>query len=113
MSALSVQIGGVRLKNPVIAAAGEHLIEDDGIRSAIAAGAGAVVLKSCNESALAQRQLLQAEYAALDSQWNRLAWSAATPADATILTRSGLTPLGFEAWLDQAVRMDAEARRAD
>lgn len=113
MTDLSVQIGGVRLKNPVIAASGEHLIEDDGIRSAIAAGAGAVVMKSANESTAAQRQLLQAEYAALDSRWNRIAWSASAPADATILTRSGLTPLDFDAWLDQAVRMDAEARRAD
>ncbi len=113
MTDLSVQIGGVRLKNPVIAASGEHLIEDQGIRSAIAAGAGAVVLKSGNESTAAQRQLSQAEYAVLDARWNRLDWSSETPADATILSRSGLTPLGFEAWLDQAIRMDAEARRAD
>ncbi|WP_312527613.1 dihydroorotate dehydrogenase [Paracoccus sp. (in: a-proteobacteria)] len=113
MSDLSVQIGRIRLKNPVIAASGEHLISDEGIISAIAAGAGAVVMKSANESAPAQRQLLQAEYAALDSQWNRLDWNCNTPSDATLLTRSGLTPLDFEAWREQAIRMDAKARQAD
>lgn len=113
MSALAVTVGGVRLKNPVIAASGEHLIEDAGILSAIAAGAGAVVMKSANESAPARRQLLQADYAALDHRWNRLDWSAETLSEATILTRSGLTPLGFDDWLDQAVRMDAAARKAD
>lgn len=112
MSRLAVTIGRVRLKNPVIAAPGEHLIDDAGILSAIRAGAGAVVMKSANESGPAQRQLLQAEYAALDHRWNRLDWSAATPAEATLLTRSGLTPLGFEDWLAQAVRMDAAAREA-
>lgn len=113
MSNLSVQIGRVRLKNPVIAASGEHLIEDQGIRSAIAAGAGAVVMKSANESRAAQRQLLQAEYAAFDVGWNPVAWTAAAPADTTLLTRSGLSPLGFDDWLDQAIRMDAVARQAD
>lgn len=52
MARLEVQIGRLRLKNPVIAAAGEHLIDAGGIRSAIlaGAGAGAVVGKSINES---------------------------------------------------------------
>ncbi|MDN3711210.1 hypothetical protein QWZ10_04085 [Paracoccus cavernae] len=113
MSRLAVTIGGVRLKNPVIAASGEHLIDDAGILSAIRAGAGAVVMKSANESAPAQRQLLQAEYAALDHRWNRLDWSGDTAADATLLTRSGLSPLGFDDWLAQAVRMDLEARKHD
>ena len=113
MSRLAVTIGGVRLKNPVIAASGEHLIDDAGILSAIRAGAGAVVMKSANESAPAQRQLLQAEYAALDHRWNRLDWSGDTAADATLLTRSGLSPLGFDEWLAQAVRMDLEARKHD
>ncbi|WGR62201.1 dihydroorotate dehydrogenase (plasmid) [Paracoccus ferrooxidans] len=113
MTDLSVQVGRIRLKNPVIAASGEHLIEDDGILSAIAAGAGAVVMKSSNDSAAAQRQLLQAEYAALDANWNRVGWGSGAPRAATVLTRSGLTPLGFEEWLDQARRMDAAARKAD
>ncbi|MFC3570080.1 dihydroorotate dehydrogenase [Paracoccus simplex] len=113
MTDLSVQIGRTRLKNPVIAASGEHLIDDAGILSAIAAGAGAVVMKSGNDSAAAQRQLLQAEYVALDAHWNRLDWGAGAPRAATLLTRSGLTPLSLGEWLDQARRMDAAARQAD
>lgn len=113
MTDLSVRIGRTRLKNPIIAASGEHLIEDGGIASAIAAGAGAVVMKSANESAAAQRQLLQAEYVALDADWTPVRWGADAPRDATLLTRSGLTPLSFADWLAQARRMDALAREAD
>lgn len=111
--ALSVVIGGLRLKNPVIAAPGEHLIKDAGLAAAIASGAGAVVMKSTNESEAAKRQLLQAEYAALGSDWQPVAWGPDAPAATTILTRSGLHPLGFEAWLDQAIRHDRMARASD
>ncbi|WP_313349204.1 dihydroorotate dehydrogenase [Paracoccus sp. (in: a-proteobacteria)] len=113
MADLSVSIGSIGLKNPVIAASGEHLIDDGGIASAIAAGAGAVVMKSANDSAAAQRQLLQAEYAALDAGWNRVGWGPDAPRDVTLLTRSGLTPLSFDEWLAQARRMDGAARQAD
>ena len=113
MTDLAVDIGRLRLKNPIIAAPGEHLIDDAGIASAIAAGAGAVVMKSGNESDAAQRQLLQAEYLALDAYWNPVPWGAEAPRATSLLTRSGLTPLGFEAWLDQARRMEPLAREAD
>jgi len=110
---LSVQIGGLRLKNPIIAAPGEHLIEDAGLVAAIASGAGAVVMKSTNESEAAKRQLLQAEYAALGPDWQPVAWGPDAPEAVTVLTRSGLHPLNFDAWLDQAVRHDRMARAAD
>lgn len=110
---LAVRIGGLRLKNPVIAAPGEHLIEDAGLAAAIASGAGAVVMKSTNESEAAKRQLLQAEYAALGQDWRPVAWGPDAPAATTVLTRSGLHPLSFEAWLDQAIRHDQLARAAD
>ncbi|MFD1881365.1 tRNA-dihydrouridine synthase [Paracoccus pacificus] len=109
----SVLVGDLRLKNPVIAASGEHLISDAGIIAAIDAGAGAVVMKSTNESEAARRQLTQAEYAALSPDWTVLPWGEGTPRDATVLTRSGLHPLAFGDWLDQAVRMDQKARQAD
>ncbi|MRX49396.1 dihydroorotate dehydrogenase [Paracoccus sp. S-4012] len=110
--ALTVSIGELPLKNPVIAAPGEHLIEDGGLAAAIASGAGAVVMKSTNESDAAKRQLRQAEYAALGPDWRPVAWDPKA-VDATILTRSGLHPLGFEAWLDQAARHDRLARASD
>jgi len=110
---LEVSVGSLRLKNPVIAASGEHLIDEAGIRSAIVAGAGAVVVKSTNESVAAKDQLLRAEYIALGADWEPVAWGAEAPCDATLVTRSGLTPLGFEDWLDQSVRMDRLAREHD
>lgn len=110
---LEVNVGSLRLKNPVIAASGEHMIDEAGIRSAIVAGAGAVVVKSTNESAAAKDQLLRAEYIALGADWEPVTWGADAPRDATLVTRSGLTPLGFEAWLEQNTRMDKLAREHD
>ncbi|WP_126975182.1 tRNA-dihydrouridine synthase [Frigidibacter oleivorans] len=108
MTRLETRVGRLRLKNPVIAAAGEHMIDAAGIRSAILAGAGAVVGKSTNESEAAKDQLTRAEYVALDPDWRPVTWGADAPR-ATVLTRSGLTPLPFDAWLAQCVEMDAFA----
>lgn len=110
MTGTGVQIGAIGLKNPVIAAPGEHLIDDAGLLAAIATGAGAVVMKSTNESQPAKRQLRQAEYAALSADWTPAPWGPEAPADAALLTRSGLHPLGFGDWLEQARRIGAAAR---
>ena len=48
--ATQVEIGRIRLKNPLIAGSAEHLIEAEGVRAALRAGAGAVVVKSTNRS---------------------------------------------------------------
>lgn len=112
-SRLETRIGRLRLKNPVIAAAGEHLIAAAGIRSAILAGAGAVVGKSTNESDAARDQLTRAEYVSLGPDWRPVSWGADAPAAATVLTRSGLHPLGFDEWLAQSVDMDRFAREHD
>ena len=106
MAELTTRVGQLTLKNPVIAAAGEHLIDAAGIRSAILAGAGAVVGKSTNESEAARDQLERAEYVALGRDWRRVPWGGDAPEAVSILTRSGLTPLGFEDWLAQCVEMD-------
>ena len=106
MDRLHTRVGRLALKNPVIAAAGEHLIDAAGIRSAILAGAGAVVGKSTNESQAAKDQLARAEYTVLGRDWQPAAWGTDAPEAATVLTRSGLTPLGFDAWLEQCVAMD-------
>ncbi|AMY67916.1 hypothetical protein [Frigidibacter mobilis] len=112
MSRLETRIGRLRLKNPVIAAAGEHMIDAAGIRSAILAGAGAVVGKSTNESEAAKDQLTRAEYVALDCDWRPVSWGPEAP-PVTVLTRSGLSPLGFSDWLAQCVAMDRFAREHD
>ena len=111
--ALDVTIGSIRLKNPVIAGSGEHLIEASGIRRALESGASVVVVKSTNEVEAAKDQLDRAEYMVLDKQWRQVGWSAAALDGVTVACRSGLYPGKFEDWLEQAARLDREAARCD
>jgi dihydroorotate dehydrogenase len=106
-------VGAITLKNPLIAAPAEHFIEPEGVRRAIAAGVGAVVVKSVNESEAARDQLQRAEYAALDEDWRPVAWSADAPRSVTIACRSGLTPRPFDVWLDDTVELDRLARASE
>ncbi|MBK5960406.1 dihydroorotate dehydrogenase [Rhodoplanes elegans] len=110
---LRTAIGRVALKNPLIAGSAEHLIDREGVRRALKAGVGAVVVKSTNESQAARRQLQAAEYMVLDDAWRPIPWSKDAPAHAFIACRSGLSPLSFEAWLDQTAMLDREARAFD
>ncbi|HEY7245284.1 MAG TPA: tRNA-dihydrouridine synthase [Xanthobacteraceae bacterium] len=111
--ATQVAIGGIRLKNPLIAGSAEHLIEADGVRAALRAGVGAVVVKSANRSQAARDQLQRAQYMALDADWRPLAWGPQAPAHAFVACRSGLTPQPFDAWLAQTVALDREAGALD
>jgi|TARA_R110001583_G_scaffold188145_1_gene349838 dihydroorotate dehydrogenase (NAD+) catalytic subunit len=113
MTRLETRIGQMRLKNPVIAAPAEHMITDGGIRAAIEAGAGAVVVKSTNENIAAKAQLRAAEYVALDSHWSPVSWGSQADPATMILSRSGLHPLGFENWLEQCLTHDRIARAHD
>lgn len=113
MSLLETRIGDLALKNPIIAAPAEHLIADGGVRAAIAAGAGAVVVKSTNESQAAKVQLRAAEYVALDARWTPVDWGPDADPATMVLSRSGLHPLPFEEWLDQCMQLDRYARAND
>ncbi len=108
-----VRLGGVPLKNPVLAGSGEHLIEAAGIRSALDAGAACVFMKSTNESEAAREQLDRADYALLDSEWRRLPWNFAPPRDASLYCRSGLAPQPFDDWLELMAKTDRYARERD
>ena len=113
MPSLTTTLGRISLKNPLIAGSAEHLIGVDGIRRALKAGVGAVVVKSVNESISARDQLQRAEYMLLDERWNPVPWGPDAPASAFVACRSGLTPQSFEQWLEQTVQMDREARDYD
>ena len=113
MDRLHCRVGGLELKNPLIAAAGEHMIDASGVERAIRAGAGAVVVKSTNESQAAKDQLLRAEYMAFGPDWRPAVWGAEAPADVTLASRSGLAPQSFDQWLSQAIRLDRLAREHD
>lgn len=110
---LRTAVAGLELKNPVIAAAAEHLITPEGLRAAVRAGAGAVVVKSANEVPAAKEMLRRAEYAVFDENWNRLEWNAKAPRSSTIACRSGLSPQPFEQWLEQAADFNRHARQHD
>jgi dihydroorotate dehydrogenase (NAD+) catalytic subunit len=110
---LRTSVGTVELKNPLIAAAAEHVIDAEGVRRALAAGVGAVVVKSTNESQAARDQLQRAEYMVLDEAWRPVPWGPQAPRSATIACRSGLTPQSFDAWLEQTVALDREAKAHD
>jgi dihydroorotate dehydrogenase (NAD+) catalytic subunit len=111
--AIEVEIGRIRLKNPLIAGSAEHLIEAEGVRAALRAGVGAVVVKSTNRSQAARDQLQRAEYMVLDADWRPAAWGRQAPAHAFIACRSGLTPQPFNAWLEQTIALDREAKALD
>lgn len=113
MKSISVRIGSLDLKNPIIAAPAEHLILEEGIAAAIRSGAGAVVGKSTNESDAAKAQLLQAEYAVLDADWNPVPWNGDAGRPVTFLNRSGLSPFPWKQWLENALRCEAFALRHD
>src|SRR6478736_76725 len=97
----------------MLAGSAEHLTEVDGIRRALKAGVGAVVVKSVNESEAARDQLQRAEYLLLDEHWTPVEWGPNAPASAFIACRSGLTPQSFDQWLEQTVQMDGEAHACE
>lgn len=109
MNRLEISVGDVVLKNPVICGSGEHTMDGERIRAALASGAAAVVAKSTNESDAARQQLDRTDYALFDSRWNRLPWDHRPPADATLFCRSGLVQRGFEGWIDELSQLDREA----
>jgi dihydroorotate dehydrogenase (NAD+) catalytic subunit len=108
-----VTIGKLRLKNPLVAGAAEHLIEEAGVRAALKAGAAVVVMKSTNEVQAAKTQLGAAEYAVFDETWTRQDWNASAPASAFIACRSGLYPGAFDQWLESFAKLDREAQKSD
>jgi len=112
-SNLTTSVGRVELKNPLIAGSAEHLINADGVRRALKAGAGAVVVKSTNESQAARDQLQRAEYMVLNDHWRPIPWGPDAPAHAIFACRSGLTPQSFEVWLEQTAALDREAKAYD
>lgn len=113
MTRLGVTVGRTALKNPLIAGSAEHMIEAEGVRRALRAGVGAVVVKSINEMERGKDQLQRAEYMLLDEAWREIPWTPQAPQTAFIACRSGLTPQSFDAWLEQTATLDREARTLD
>lgn len=107
---LSIELGKIRLKNPLICASSEATMTAEGIRAAIDAGAGAVIAKSVNESAEAARQLSKADYVLLGENWQVVPWNSSQVRDASLFCRSGLAQLPLEQWLEMLVDLDRYAQ---
>src|SRR6185312_5654754 len=107
---LSINLGKFRLKNPLICASSEITMTADGIRSAIDAGAAAVIAKSVNELPVAAAQLSKAEYVLLDDNWNVVPWDSPNRREASLFCRSGLAQMPLDQWLAMLAEVDAYAR---
>lgn len=110
---LSIELGKIRLKNPLICASSEATITAEGMRAAIDAGAGAVIAKSVNESPEAARQLSKADYVLLDDNWNVISWDSPQRQNASLFCRSGLAQMSLDQWLAMLAEVDAYARKKD
>jgi dihydroorotate dehydrogenase len=110
---LETRVGGLRLKNPVICGAGEHVMTRAGLEAGLAAGASVVAAKSFNESEAAKDQLDRTDYALLDSDFARLPWDFKPPRDASLACRSGLTRMPFAQWLEIVAELDRKASKED
>src|SRR5690348_5677464 len=112
MTDTSVDLGRIRLKNPIICASSEFTMTPGGIRAALKAGAGAVIAKSVNEAPGAARQLDIAQYLLLESGWTAAAWEQAG-LEASLFCRSGLAQAPLDQWLEMLAQADREARAYD
>jgi dihydroorotate dehydrogenase len=112
MADLSVTLGRLQLKNPVICGSSEFTMTEAGIRAALDAGAAAVVAKSVNESRAAARQLEIADYVLLRSDWSLGSWDSPTPED-SLFCRSGLAQTPLDDWAELLARADQYARGLD
>src|SRR3954470_3193737 len=93
---LAIQLGPLALRSPVICGAGEHVNTLDKLKSAVDAGAAAVVAKSANESDAARRQSDAAAWVFVDDERREV---AADTSGASMLNRSGLVQVPWEEWV--------------
>jgi dihydroorotate dehydrogenase len=107
---LSIDLGKIRLKNPLICASSEMTMTAHDIRSAIDAGAAAVIAKSVNELPEAAAQLNKADYVLLDENWRVVPWNSPRRRDASLFCRSGLAQTPLEEWLQMLAELDGYAQ---
>lgn len=106
---LSVDLGPLRLSNPVIAGSSELTITEAGITACVDAGAAAVVAKSINEDPGAARQLDIADYLLVGSDHRPRSWARPDLTD-SLLNRSGLAQSSLEEWVAMLGRCEDYAR---
>lgn len=106
---MATTIGGLEVKNRVWVGSSELTMTLEGIRACIDGGAGAVVVKSINESQAAQDQLNIGDYVFVD-ELHRPVWAADPKPTDSLFNRSGLAQTTLDDWielLDEAQRYAA------
>src|SRR4051812_27461361 len=93
---LSVQLGPVRLRHPVVCGSGEHVSTLAQLKAAVDAGASAVVAKSANESDAARRQADATAWVFVDDERGQ---TEATARGGSMLNRSGLVQQPWDEWV--------------
>lgn len=111
MTDLSINLGKIKLKNPVICASSEITMTADGIRAAIDAGAAAVIAKSVNELPAAAAQLAKADYILLDDDFRPVSWTSPDRLGASLFCRSGLAPTPLDEYLPMLAGLDRYAQK--
>jgi dihydroorotate dehydrogenase len=110
MSDLSIELGKIHLKNPLIYASSEITMTREGIRDAIDAGAAAVIAKSVNESPAAAAQLDKADYILLDDDFRPIPWTSSQRLNASLFCRSGLAQTPIGEYLPMLAELDRYAK---
>jgi dihydropyrimidine dehydrogenase (NAD+) subunit PreA/dihydroorotate dehydrogenase (NAD+) catalytic subunit len=109
MSDLSIELGKIHLKNPLICSSSEITMTREGIRAAIDAGAAAVIAKSVNESPAAAVQLAKADYVLLDDNFHPVPWTSRDRLNASLFCRSGLAQTPINEYLPMLAELDRYA----
>jgi dihydroorotate dehydrogenase len=107
---LSIDLGKIQLKNPVICASSEITMTAEGIRAAIDAGAAAVIAKSVNELPAAAAQLAKADYVLLDDDFQPIPWTSPERLNASLFCRSGLAQTPLDEYLPMLAELDRYAQ---
>ncbi|MFL6387128.1 MAG: dihydroorotate dehydrogenase [Terriglobales bacterium] len=110
MSDLSIELGKIHLKNPLICASSEITMTREGIRAAIDAGAAAVIAKSVNELPAAAAQLAKADYVLLDDDFRIIPWTSPQRLNASLFCRSGLAQTPMNEYLPMLADLDRYAK---
>ncbi len=107
---LSIDLGKIHLKNPLICASSEITMTREGIRAALDAGAAAVIAKSVNESPAAAAQLDKADYVLLDGDFRPIPWTSSQRLNASLFCRSGLAQTPLDEYLPMLADLDRYAQ---
>lgn len=111
MANLSITIGDIRFKNPIVAAAGEPTTDFEHMKMIIEAGAGAVVAKSISFSPDLSRSYDHARWAVIDENGESCS-KGKIPKTFYFYGRGGI-PLEPEGWMDTLQEVQKVADKHD